>query len=127
MKCGKFNRTEERLNLLNHLKAKYGGSIEKVLSYKEEKEERLEELEHYRAYRLRLRTMEQSGRNLLPALKSKCHPCKKAAGSSQKELRQFPKDLNFLDVKFAVIFRRARRDPKALMICFLISMNRDSR
>ncbi|MFQ9151558.1 MAG: hypothetical protein ACLR6B_08575 [Blautia sp.] len=32
-----FNRTEERLNLLNHLKAKYGGSIEKVLSYKKEK------------------------------------------------------------------------------------------
>ena len=50
-----FNRTEERLNLLNHLKAKYGGSIEKVLSYKKEKEERLEELEHYEAYRLRLK------------------------------------------------------------------------
>ena len=33
-----FQQTEDRLNLLNHLKAKYGGSIEKVLSYKKEKE-----------------------------------------------------------------------------------------
>lgn len=32
-----FRETEDRLNLLNHLKAKYGRSIEAVLAYCDEK------------------------------------------------------------------------------------------
>ena len=40
-----FQETENRLNLLNHLKAKYGNSISDVLSYCEEKKQRLSELE----------------------------------------------------------------------------------
>ena len=42
-----FLETEERLNLLNHLKSKYGASIEAVLEYKQEKEEEYEALEHF--------------------------------------------------------------------------------
>ena len=45
-----FQETENRLNLLNHLKAKYGNSISDVLSYCEEKKQRLSELEDYDAY-----------------------------------------------------------------------------
>ncbi len=42
-----FLETEERLNLLNHLKSKYGASIEAILEYKQEKEEEYEALEHF--------------------------------------------------------------------------------
>ena len=42
-----FRETEDRLNLLNHLKAKYGRSIEAVLAYCDEKKQRLQELADY--------------------------------------------------------------------------------
>ena len=35
---------EERLDVINHLKLKYGNNIEEILRYKEEKEEYLEKL-----------------------------------------------------------------------------------
>ena len=80
-----FNRTEERLNLLNHLKAKYGGSIEKVLSYKKEKEERLEELEHYEAYRLRLKKELETKRAELLSACAKVSAIRKKRRSSSPE------------------------------------------
>lgn len=43
----KFTITEERLNILNHIKMKYGKTITDVLKYRAEKEERLSELMDY--------------------------------------------------------------------------------
>lgn len=43
----KFSITEERLNILNHIKMKYGKTITDVLKYRAEKEERLSELMDY--------------------------------------------------------------------------------
>ena len=120
-----FNRTEERLNLLNHLKAKYGGSIEKVLSYKKEKEERLEELEHYEAYRLRLKKeLETKRAELLSACAKVSAIRKKAAELLSGKITAVLKDLNFLDVKFAIDFQESAPGPEGFdTICFLISMN----
>lgn len=120
-----FNRTEERLNLLNHLKAKYGGSIEKVLSYKKEKEERLEELEHYEAYRLRLKKeLETKRAELLSACAKVSAIRKKAAELLSGKITAVLKDLNFLDVKFAIDFQKSAPGPEGFdTICFLISMN----
>ena len=120
-----FNRTEERLNLLNHLKAKYGGSIEKVLSYKKEKEERLEELEHYEAYRLRLKKeLETKRAELLSACAKVSAIRKKAAELLSGKITAVLKDLNFLDVKFAIDFQESAPGPEGFdRICFLISMN----
>lgn len=120
-----FNRTEERLNLLNHLKAKYGGSIEKVLSYKKEKEERLEELEHYEAYRLRLKKeLETKRAELLSACAKVSAIRKKAAELLSGKITAVLKDLNFLDVKFAIDFQESTPGPEGFdTICFLISMN----
>ena len=42
-----FKETEERLNLINHLKAKYGNSVSEILAYCEEKKKRIEELTDY--------------------------------------------------------------------------------
>lgn len=39
-----FQSVEERLNLINHLKAKYGKTIERILQEKQTKEEKLDQL-----------------------------------------------------------------------------------
>ena len=45
-----FYEAEKRLDLVNHLKEKFGGSIESVLQAKEEKEKRSEHLRDYEEY-----------------------------------------------------------------------------
>lgn len=120
-----FQRTEDRLNLLNHLKAKYGGSIEKVLSYKKEKEERLEELAHYEAYRQRLKKeLEQKKTELLKACGRMSEIRKKAAELLAGKITAVLQDLNFLDVRFSIDFQETVPGPEGFdEICFLISMN----
>ena len=49
-----FRSTEERLNTINHLKGKYGNTIEEILKYKEEKEAYLEKLADYDTYMQKL-------------------------------------------------------------------------
>lgn len=44
-----FQETENRLDLINHLKSKYGHTIEEILSYQGEKEKELERLENFQA------------------------------------------------------------------------------
>ncbi len=120
-----FQQTEDRLNLLNHLKAKYGGSIEKVLSYKKEKEERLEELAHYEAYRRRLKKeLEQKKTELLKACGRVSEIRKKAAELLAGKITAVLQDLNFLDVQFSIDFQETVPGPEGFdEICFLISMN----
>ena len=45
-----LKKTEERLDLINHLKTKYGDTIEKVQAYCEEKKQRFAVLENYEGY-----------------------------------------------------------------------------
>ena len=120
-----FQQTEDRLNLLNHLKAKYGGSIEKVLSYKKEKEERLEELAHYEAYRQRLKKeLEQKKMELLKACGKVSEIRKQAAELLAGKITAVLQDLNFLDVQFSIDFQETAPGPEGFdEICFLISMN----
>ena len=49
-----FRETEDRLNLLNHLKAKYGNSVSDILEYCEKKKKRIEELNDYDSFRREL-------------------------------------------------------------------------
>lgn len=120
-----FQQTEDRLNLLNHLKAKYGGSIEKVLSYKKEKEERLEELAHYEAYRQRLKKeLEQKKTELLKACGKVSEIRKQAAELLAGKITAVLQDLNFLDVQFSIDFQETAPGPEGFdEICFLISIN----
>ena len=45
-----YYETESRLNLVNHLKAKYGNTVKDVLEYCRTKRERLSELKDYESY-----------------------------------------------------------------------------
>ena len=50
-----FKDTEDRLDLVNRLKIKYGGTIERVLKYQEEKQTELERLRDYDGWLEKLR------------------------------------------------------------------------
>lgn len=101
-----FRSTEERLNTINHLKGKYGNSIEEILKYKEEKEAYLEKLADYDAYMQKLNAKWQEKKALLE------EACAELSGIRQKNaqvLTQKLKDalinLNFLTVEFEIAVR----------------------
>lgn len=122
---GEFSKIEDRLNLINHLKAKYGDSIEKILAYRKEKKIRLEELCNYEEYRARLKKeYEAAGKKLLLACREVSRVRKEAALELSEKITAVLKDLNFLDVKFAIDFKECTPGPAGFdEICFLISMN----
>ncbi|MBQ6788511.1 MAG: DNA repair protein RecN [Lachnospiraceae bacterium] len=102
-----FADTEERLNLLNHLKLKYGGTIEKVLAYQKEVEERIEKLQNADAYKLELEN------KLNDAMKDLQKLCEKASAIRVKEAKKLSSDmvqaltdLNFLEVQFEIQVRQ---------------------
>lgn len=101
-----FARVEERLNTLNHLKGKYGNTIEAVISYGEERQRLLDKLSDYDAYMQELeKKFRQAGQKLqkacgkLSALRSK-----NAAVLSEK-LKEALVNLNFLTVEFEIAVR----------------------
>lgn len=49
-----FDQTERRLNLINHLKSKYGNTIEDILDYQNRAREKLIKYQDYDAYRMEL-------------------------------------------------------------------------
>ena len=102
-----FADTEERLNLLNHLKLKYGGTIEKVLAYQKEVEERIEKLQNADSYKLELEN------KLNDAMKDLQKLCEKASAIRAKEAKKLSSDmvqaltdLNFLEVHFEIQVRQ---------------------
>lgn len=99
-----FAKTEERLNLLNHLKTKYGKNIEEVLAYKTRGEERLNVLENYEIYR---KEMEQRFGQVREELLGLCGKLsdvrKKCAKKLGKELKQALLELNFEEVHFEIL------------------------
>lgn len=101
-----FAQTEERLNHLNHLKLKYGGTIAAVLEYKEDLEERIEKLKNADAYKLELQQKLQSIKEELEVLCGKANKIReKEAKSLSNDMVKALTDLNFLDVRFEIQVR----------------------
>ncbi len=98
-----FVQLEERLNVLNHLKDKYGNTIEEILKAWEKKQQELDKLNHYEAYmeQLRLR-MEEQKREILVLCARLSELRKKAAAPLSGKLKEGMIDLNFPDVKFSI-------------------------
>lgn len=121
-----FYEIENRLNEINHLKSKYGRTVEEVLAYCDEKEQRLEVLRNYDIYLEELRKRKKSAEKRLTEL------CGALSKIRQNEAKKLEKkivegllDLNFLDVQFEIHFS----DTKDFTaegtdeVEFLISMN----
>ena len=101
-----FRSTEERLNTINHLKGKYGNTIEEILKYKEEKEAYLEKLADYDAYMQKLNAEWEEKQALL---KKACEELSEIRRKNAAVLTQKLKDaligLNFLTVEFDIAVR----------------------
>ena len=100
-----FAEIEERLNLINHLKAKYGDSIEKIQKY------------HDNSVKVKEKLDIQCER--LTTLR------KEAAIPLTKLIKEALLDLNFLDVVFEIAFEQSEHY-SALgkdNVCFMISTN----
>lgn len=109
-----FARTEERLNLVNHLKSKYGKNIEEILVYKASGEERLNILENYEIYRAGvLQDMEKEKQKLLKLCGKLSDVRKKCAKELGKGLKQALLDLNFEEVHFEIQVRPCPEMPSS--------------
>lgn len=101
-----FYEIETRLNEINHLKAKYGNTVDEILLYCEEKEKRLEVLRDYDSYLNGLRISLQKAE---ADLKKKCATLSKIRKTEalklQKQIQEGLLDLNFLEVRFEVDFK----------------------
>lgn len=96
-----YYETENRLNVLNHLKAKYGNSVNEIMEYLLAKKERLKELKHYESFIEELETnYAKSEKALQKHAGALSKVRKEAAKQFVKEIRQGLLDLNFLDVQF---------------------------
>ena len=122
-----FAHLEERLNVLNHLKDKYGSTIADILKTWEEKQKSLEKLGNYEAYMEQLRERQKELEEEILGLCEKLAGLrKKAAGPLAKKLKGAMTDLNFLNVEF---FISVTEDAKAFstdgydQVEFMISTN----
>ena len=98
-----FLHLEERLNILNHLKDKYGESIPDILKAQEEKQQTLDKLNHYEAYMEQLRIRMQKQKEEILLLCGQISELrKKAAKPLTEKLKEAMIDLNFLDVEFSI-------------------------
>lgn len=121
-----FVQTEERLDLIHRLQAKYGDSIPAIKEYKEKAESRLEALLHFDE---RMEELKRQRDRLAADLDAACETLtalrKKAAGPLAQSIRDALLDLNFNQVRFEIAFTEApacRADGKD-DICFMISTN----
>lgn len=102
-----FRKTEERLDLIHNLQAKYGPTVETIFQKLEQKKKRLGELEDYDAHKKRMEQELEECRNGLEKLCTQLTGIrKKASRTLVKKIRQGLVDLNFLDVEFDMEFEK---------------------
>lgn len=100
-----FAETERRLDEVNHLKAKYGNTIEKVLEECSVKQKRIEKLQDYDAYRKEVNEKLKKIQNTMTKLCDKVSFVrKKYAKKLTEQVEAALVDLNFLDVHFTMEF-----------------------
>lgn len=121
-----LHSTEERLDLINRLKTKYGNTIEAILEYKEEKKKRFQVLEHYEEYLAELESRFAACRKKLDEqAEALTRIRKEAAVQFSEQVCQALQELNFLDVRFELEFRRLEDYTASGLdeVCFMISSN----
>lgn len=101
-----FAQTEERLNILNHLKGKYGNTMEAVIAYGEERQKLLNRLSDYDAYMRELeRKLEKAEAELREACERLSAIRRKNAAVLTEKLKEALVNLNFLTVAFEIAVR----------------------
>lgn len=102
-----FTNIEQRLNLINHLKSKYGNNISEILNHCKESEKKLEEYNNYEDTILLLTKQQKQLEDNLNHLSEKLSGIRQEkAKELTYKMREALIDLNFLDVKFEMVFRK---------------------
>ena len=123
---GEFYETERRLDLINGLKAKYGRTIEEIFTYRKLQEEKLEKLHKYEENLQELKERLRELENILEKKSDELAEIRKEYSKQlEQKIIQGLKDLNFLDVNFAIDFRKKKNytDNGTDDIQYLISTN----
>ncbi len=121
-----FHDTEDRLNEINHLKTKYGNTIEEILAYCAAQEKRLAALEDYDNYIEDLRAKaKKSEEELRKQAKKLSAIRRKQAKVLSKSIEDGLKDLNFENVQFEIGFAETKGYTAEGMddVEFMISLN----
>lgn len=121
-----YAQTEERLDLIHRLKAKYGDSVSAILSYREKAESRLSNLENLDE---RIAELKMQQEKLQSSLTHTCEHLtalrQRAAQPLADSIKEALLDLNFNEVRFEIavtpgeVYRADGWD----QVCFMISTN----
>ena len=103
----RFFEVEQRLNIVNQLKGKYGDSIEAVLAYKEECSEKIDKYNNYEAYLEKLRKEYKNAEDICLTYCEKISEIRKSSAEKMTAAMTVAlRDLNFSDVQFELPFER---------------------
>ena len=104
-----FYQVERRLDLINNLKAKYGQEISGILSYRDKQIGKLEKLRKYEEYFQAAKEKVQKAEEKLEEASYELSKIRQEYKEQlEKKVVQGLKDLNFLDVDFAIRFDRRK-------------------
>lgn len=102
-----FTEKEKRLDLIRALEGKYGNSIEKIFDYQKEKIQRLSVLENYEKNKEEAQAQEEEKKQIVLKICEEVSEIrKKAAEGLTEKITDGLRDLNFLEVKFDIIFEK---------------------
>ena len=101
--AGQFEQTQERLNLINHLKSKYGNTVDEIQEYQARAREIIEKYQDYDAYRAALSEETTALKEkALQLAKEISRLRKKNAQALSSQMRQALSDLNFEQAVFEI-------------------------
>lgn len=121
-----FDNISKRLDVINHLTIKYGGSVKKVLEYYEERKAELEKLENLSEYIASLDfKIGDINKKILVLCNSAHEYREKIAKELSKEIENVLVDMNFLKVEFKidVLARDSFNENGYDDVSFMISLN----
>ncbi len=98
-----YDETEKRLDSINHIKAKYGASIDQVIAYGERQQEKLDKLRDLDHYVSHLKEELDVLEKKMYSTADKAHRIRiRQAEALSAQIQEALEDLNFLKVSFAV-------------------------
>ncbi len=122
----RFNELEERLDIINNLKAKHGGSIESIQAAYQAKKEKFDFLSEYEQNRNRAYAeLDKAHEKLVKTAEKLTTIRKNAAKKLESQIKQELSELNFLSVDFRISFKNTDKPSANGMdyVEYLISVN----
>ncbi|MCF0142734.1 MAG: DNA repair protein RecN [Parasporobacterium sp.] len=116
----------DRLNVINHLKSRYGSTIEEIIKYSDSQKEKLSVYANYAENRDKIYAKLKESKSLLNQYAHELSDKRKEVASAMgPDIIAHLKELNFLSAEFAIDFKRQDKisDSGFDKVEFLISTN----